>query len=270
MACEWPESFGDRDVACNLEEQSLQDSHQAGVLDDQRNDHAWDVYVGASVDFGICPPVDLDMFSLGTLFPPRAKIEAVVRRGGVPDPDVPNDASSTRYWVSTGGVSMDEEKEEQTGKTTVSVNTTPSIAASLMSGTIRRGDSGTSLASADGLAILKDLREGSAATGGGLLSHIRSNWPFCELWSVRARGVLQNDFSLLDLRACCWQSQSDSEEETASCPAQNRSRAGGRHSCPSLKIFWQMCILRFSHVCLPGIELRQRAQEGAQCCRDLL
>ena len=71
-----------------------------------------------------------------------------------------------RYWVRSGGVATESEREEQVGTMKVRVNATPGIAGSLMGGlNLRRSGSTTSVASAEGLACLNEL-----ASNAGFLS----------------------------------------------------------------------------------------------------
>ena len=54
---------------------------------------------------------------------PRCKIDSLVRRGGEPDPDCPDDPESMRFWASVGGSYND------TDTTTVAMNSEGGVAA---------------------------------------------------------------------------------------------------------------------------------------------
>ena len=54
------------------------------------------------------------------------------RGGGIPDPDLPSDAESTRFWCTTGSKFTDREKLEMTMETTAAVKTTAEQVGGLM------------------------------------------------------------------------------------------------------------------------------------------
>lgn len=54
------------------------------------------------------------------------------RGGGIPDPDAPSDAESTRFWCTTGSKFTDREKLEMTMETTAAVKTTAEQVGGLM------------------------------------------------------------------------------------------------------------------------------------------
>ena len=54
---------------------------------------------------------------------PRTKIDSLVRRGGEPDPDCPDDPESMRFWASVGGSYND------TDTTTIAMNSEGGVAA---------------------------------------------------------------------------------------------------------------------------------------------
>ena len=74
----------------------------------------------------------------------RTKIESVIKRGdGVADPDAPDDASSTRFWVTTGAKYFDREKVGVSMTASAAVTTTAATMDSMLG-------SSTSMSATDG------------------------------------------------------------------------------------------------------------------------
>ena len=65
---------------------------------------------------------------------PREKIDAVVARGGTPDPDCPNIVSLYRYWIQTSRVLKDSEEIEQEASMKIQGEVSASGLGALMSG----------------------------------------------------------------------------------------------------------------------------------------
>jgi hypothetical protein len=87
----------------------------------------------------------------------RTKIEAVIKRGdGVADPDAPDDASSTRFWVTTGAKYFDREKVGVSMTAAATVKTTAATMDSMLG-------SSSSMSASDGGGCLA-LTNGSTAS----------------------------------------------------------------------------------------------------------
>ena len=103
-------------------------------------------------------------------------METIVRKGGgVPDPDCPEDAESTRYWASVGGKSDEVDKEKQKGGMLVRLKATSDIGASLLSGASGSARGGSSLAAPgtdQALALVTSLRESAASATTGIMVDI--------------------------------------------------------------------------------------------------
>lgn len=62
----------------------------------------------------------------------RAKIEAMIRKGGIVDPDCPEDPASMRFWCWTGAKYQDRERTKVSMEGATSVKATPDAMASLL------------------------------------------------------------------------------------------------------------------------------------------
>ena len=91
----------------------------------------------------------------------RIKIETLVRKGGVPDQDCPEDPESMRYWSSTGAVSKESAKEKQKGMMIARVKSTGDLASSLIGTSAASSDVSTMAApgTEQALALATTLRE---------------------------------------------------------------------------------------------------------------
>ena len=71
-----------------------------------------------------------------SLAPPRAKIEALVRKGGEPDEDAPSDPASVRYWTRVAGTMSERDRTVQSLETSMSVeaDASGSLADAMMGG----------------------------------------------------------------------------------------------------------------------------------------
>ena len=96
---------------------------------------------------------------------PRKKIDAILRRGdSVPDPDVPDDLESIRFWCFTSGKYTDREKVKVTGSTKANVRTTAEGVGSLVNGVEIPGSiTPASSAAMPTLASLTDVVKGQQA-----------------------------------------------------------------------------------------------------------
>lgn len=65
---------------------------------------------------------------------PRVKIENIIKKPGVLDPDAPEDAASTRWWANVGGRSSNTEKISIAATSQAAVKSTPGFVSSLMGG----------------------------------------------------------------------------------------------------------------------------------------
>ena len=75
-----------------------------------------------------CSPSLWFCFLFGSPTLLRRKIENLIKRPGVPDPDAPEDAESTRWWASVGGSYTDKER--------MSISTTSKASVVSTSGTV--------------------------------------------------------------------------------------------------------------------------------------
>lgn len=97
---------------------------------------------------------------LGPFFPLRlrAKIESLLKKGGVLDADAPEDAASIRHWCTVGGEFNDRQKVSQTGTAVVAVNPTGRAVSALtesLGGALMPTKSGQP-ALTDMMAVLQD------------------------------------------------------------------------------------------------------------------
>ena len=63
---------------------------------------------------------------------PRQKIESIVKRDGIPDPDCPDDPESTRFWATVGSQYKDTEHTSLSMTSTATVATTGDVVGGLM------------------------------------------------------------------------------------------------------------------------------------------
>ena len=107
---------------------------------------------------------------------PRKKIENIIKREGITDPDAPDDAASTRWWCSVGGKATSTEKVSLSMTASAAVATTPENLGSLL-GDPGNGQATLALTNGSDIggsgkgpsleALVEIMKSGGPATGGG-------------------------------------------------------------------------------------------------------
>ena len=62
----------------------------------------------------------------------RSKIEALIKKGGEPDPDCPEDVASMRFWATTGASYQDKECSRVAMEAQAGINAGPDTLASMV------------------------------------------------------------------------------------------------------------------------------------------
>ena len=89
----------------------------------------------------------------------RAKIEAIVKKPGHPDPDAPHDVASTRWWCNVGGKYTGREVASVTMRASTTVAATADTLTSMLGGS-------EGCASGSEMLSLTNGNSGSEATSG--------------------------------------------------------------------------------------------------------
>ena len=99
---------------------------------------------------------------------PRQKIENLVKKGGVPDEDAPDDPESTRFWCHTGSKFTDREKMSLTQESVANVRTTSASMEALLSTPtptpLALTNGGSSTTSGPSLESLVNVMNGTTTT----------------------------------------------------------------------------------------------------------
>ena len=65
---------------------------------------------------------------------PRQKIENIIKRPEIADPDAPNDPESTRWWANVGGTYTDKERMSVSTTSHANVSTSSGVVSGLLAG----------------------------------------------------------------------------------------------------------------------------------------
>lgn len=83
---------------------------------------------------------------------PRQKIENLIKKPGIADPDAPNDPESTRWWANVGGKYTDKERMSVSTTSHASVRTTSGVVSGLLAGPQEGSTGGGQLSLTNGSA----------------------------------------------------------------------------------------------------------------------